>query len=94
LCGTAAGVFSKTVVYPLDTIRKRFQVQGPNRTKFILSDVPLYERGILQTAYTIIQHEGIHALYKGLTPGLLKAGPSSAVAFVVYGQMKAILSKH
>ncbi|KUI62506.1 Mitochondrial thiamine pyrophosphate carrier 1 [Cytospora mali] len=33
LAGTAASVIAKTGVFPLDTVRKRIQVQGPTRTR-------------------------------------------------------------
>ncbi|KAF9585386.1 mitochondrial thiamine pyrophosphate transporter [Lunasporangiospora selenospora] len=39
----------------------------------------------------IVRHEGYLALYKGLTPGLLKAAPSSAVTFLVFSKMGAFV---
>jgi solute carrier family 25 thiamine pyrophosphate transporter 19 len=35
VAGVVASVLSKTAVYPLDTTRKRLQVQGPNRARYV-----------------------------------------------------------
>ncbi|KAJ3068245.1 mitochondrial thiamine pyrophosphate transporter, partial [Quaeritorhiza haematococci] len=78
LAGGIAGVVSKTAVMPFDTIRKRLQIQGPTRRSY-LTPVPHYPHPtILGTAHQIIRQEGFLALYKGLWPGLLKAGPNAA----------------
>ncbi|KAI9327597.1 mitochondrial carrier domain-containing protein [Zopfochytrium polystomum] len=89
MAGGLAGIVSKTVVMPFDVVRKRLQMQGPDRNAFILQDIPRYRtRGFLATAAQIVRHEGALALYKGLFPGLVKAGPSSAVTFYVVGEMR------
>ena len=84
LAGGIAGVVSKSAIFPLDTIRKRLQVQGPTRGRYIHKDIPQYTQGILHCAKEIIRHEGITGLYKGLGVALLKSGPASAVTLWVF----------
>lgn len=40
----------------------------------------------------IIRYEGIHGLFKGTIPSLLKAGPNSAIMFLVYEQTHKLLT--
>ncbi|KAI9486087.1 MAG: mitochondrial carrier domain-containing protein [Benjaminiella poitrasii] len=83
ICGSLAGIVSKTGVFPLDVVRKRLQVQGPHLTEYVVTSIPTYSTvwGCLKT---IISREGLMGLYKGIVPGLLKAGPSGAVYFLMF----------
>jgi solute carrier family 25 thiamine pyrophosphate transporter 19 len=81
--GVMASVFSKTAVYPLDTIRKRLQVQGPTRERYVHRNIPVYS-GVMRTLGHIWKHEGRRGLYRGLTVSLLKAAPASAVTMWTY----------
>ncbi|KAG1195317.1 hypothetical protein G6F70_008328 [Rhizopus microsporus] len=95
ICGSLAGIISKTGVFPLDVVRKRLQVQGPHISKYVIASIPIYSQQIsaFSCMRTIIQTEGYRALYKGLTPGLLKAGPSGAVYFLVFELSKDFIIK-
>jgi solute carrier family 25 (mitochondrial thiamine pyrophosphate transporter), member 19 len=84
LAGGFAGILSKSAIFPLDTIRKRLQVQGPTRERYIHKDIPLYSQGIVKCAGDIIRKEGVGGLYKGLGVALLKSGPSAAVTLWVF----------
>jgi solute carrier family 25 (mitochondrial thiamine pyrophosphate transporter), member 19 len=85
IAGVTASVLSKTAVFPLDTVRKRLQVQGPTRSKYVGGTrMPVYDRGILNTLTTIVSKEGTRGLYRGLTVSLIKAAPASAVTMWVY----------
>lgn len=81
--GVVASVLSKTAVYPLDTTRKRLQVQGPMRDRYIHKNIPTYT-GVMSTLRHIWKHEGRRGLYRGLTVSLLKAAPASAVTMWTY----------
>ncbi|KAH7408312.1 mitochondrial thiamine pyrophosphate carrier 1 [Phaeosphaeria sp. MPI-PUGE-AT-0046c] len=81
--GVVASVLSKTAVYPLDTTRKRLQVQGPNRERYVHRNIPTYS-GVAMTLRHIWQHEGRRGMYRGLTVSLLKAAPASAVTMWTY----------
>lgn len=85
VAGIAASILSKTAVFPLDTVRKRLQVQGPTRSKYVGgARIPVYERGVMKTLKMILRKEGTIGLYRGLTVSLVKAAPSSAVTMWAY----------
>ncbi|KAJ3155004.1 mitochondrial thiamine pyrophosphate transporter [Geranomyces variabilis] len=83
ISGGIAGMLGKLSVMPFDVVRKRLQVQGPERNSYVTGRVPKYPSGLIRCAAQIARQEGWLALYKGVVPALLKAGPSSAVTFAV-----------
>lgn len=95
-CGALSGVISKTVVYPLDMVRKRLQIQGSEQQRSIAGNA---SRGsaapttVWKCMVHIVRQEGYLALYKGLLPGILKAAPASAVTFFVFSQTGALLER-
>ena len=82
LSGTIASVAAKTVVFPLDVIRKRLQVQGPMRERYF-GDVA-ESAGVWETGKFVVGRWGWTGLYKGLGVGLVKSAPASAVTMWVY----------
>lgn len=64
--GVVASVIAKTGVFPFDLIRKRLQVQGPTRSRYVHKNIPVY-KGVFRTMRDIIRHEGRRGLYRGLT---------------------------
>ncbi|KAL0254303.1 mitochondrial thiamine pyrophosphate transporter [Diplodia seriata] len=91
--GMAASVAAKTAVFPLDTVRKRLQVQGPTRARYVHRNIPVYDRGVLATVVAIVRREGVRGLYRGLPVSLLKAAPTSAVTMWTYERvMKVFLA--
>jgi len=66
LTGGIASVTAKTVVFPFDLIRKRLQVQGPTREKYVHKNIPVY-KGVFRTMKDIVKNEGKRGLYRGLT---------------------------
>ncbi|KJX95250.1 mitochondrial thiamine pyrophosphate carrier 1 like protein [Zymoseptoria brevis] len=92
LAGISASVISKSIVFPLDTVRKRLQVQGPSRSRYVGGErIPVYERGVVNTLKTILRREGAIGLYRGLTVSLIKAAPSSAVTMWAYERAIKVL---
>lgn len=92
VAGVMASVLSKSVVFPLDTVRKRLQVQGPTRSKYVGGTrIPVYEQGVLSTIKMILRKEGTLGLYRGLTVSLVKAAPSSAVTMWAYERTMHLL---
>jgi solute carrier family 25 thiamine pyrophosphate transporter 19 len=94
LSGTLASVVAKTGIFPLDLLRKRLQVQGPTRTRYLHHNIPLHAGGIIATAKEIVLREGVRGLYRGLTISLVKAAPASAITMAVYESvLKKLKSK-
>jgi solute carrier family 25 thiamine pyrophosphate transporter 19 len=81
--GVCASIIAKTGTFPLDLIRKRIQVQGPTRGRYIHKNIPEY-KGTVRTMQTILATEGMRGLYRGLTVSLFKAAPASAVTMWTY----------
>ena len=81
--GVMASVLAKTVVFPLDLARKRIQVQGPTRSRYVHKNIP-EARGTLSTLRDIFRRGGPRALYRGLAVSLFKAAPNSAVTMWTY----------
>lgn len=77
--GALSGTFAATVCYPLDTIRRRMQMQGQ-----------MY-RGQLDAFATIWRQEGIRGFYRGWTANTLKVVPQNSIRFVSYEIMKTLL---
>ena len=82
--GVLASVFAKTGVFPLDLIRKRLQVQGPNRVRYVGGKIPVYSRDVWSTGKAIVAREGWRGLYRGLGVGLVKSAPASAITMWTY----------
>jgi len=89
--GMLASVFSKTAVYPLDTVRKRLQVQGPSRALYVHRNIPEYTSGVLGTVKAILLREGVRGMYRVLTVALVKAAPASAVTMWTFERAMATM---
>ncbi|KAI9657199.1 MAG: mitochondrial thiamine pyrophosphate transporter [Trizodia sp. TS-e1964] len=88
--GALASLIAKTGVFPLDLIRKRLQVQGPTREKYVYRNIPVY-KGIGKTFRDIVRIEGWRGLYRGLTVSLFKAAPASAITMWTFERSSRLL---
>lgn len=73
-CGAIAGACGQTAAYPMDLLRRRFQVSS------------MGGRGVAYTSTLgglrlIVRQEGVRGLYKGLWPNFIKVVPSIAIMF-------------
>ncbi|XP_008511489.1 mitochondrial thiamine pyrophosphate carrier isoform X4 [Equus przewalskii] len=83
LCGSGAGVISKTLTYPLDLFKKRLQVGGFEQARATFGQVRSY-KGLLDCARRVLREEGAQGFFKGLSPSLLKAALSTGFVFFWY----------
>ena len=74
ITGALAGVFSVSITYPTDLVRRRLQLQGFD------SSVPKYN-GIIDACKKIYKTESISGFYRGLSATYVKTGPAVAVQF-------------
>eukprot|EP00058_Branchiostoma_floridae_P005731 XP_002591219.1 hypothetical protein BRAFLDRAFT_131411 [Branchiostoma floridae] len=85
VCGAASGVVSKTLVYPLDVVKKRLQVQGFDHARRSFGQVREYT-GPVHCVRCMLREEGARGLFKGLSPSLLKAACTLSLMFSLYEQ--------
>jgi solute carrier family 25 (mitochondrial thiamine pyrophosphate transporter), member 19 len=90
--GVIASIIAKTGTFPLDLVRKRIQVQGPTRAKYVHKNIPVYETGAFNAIRTIVAKEGVRGLYRGLTVSLFKAAPANAVTVWTYERILNLLT--
>lgn len=82
--GASSGAFGASIVYPLNVLRTRLQTQGTVMHRETYT-------GIVDVARKTVQREGYRALYKGLTPNLLKVAPALSITWMVYEKSKRVL---
>tara|TARA_B110000008_G_C16955488_1_gene558029 strand:+ start:175 stop:993 length:819 start_codon:yes stop_codon:yes gene_type:complete len=84
LSGGICGVFSVSIMYPGDLIRRRLQLQNFDPS------VPKYN-GIVDCVRKVVRSEGIRGLYRGLFANYAKTFPTFAIQFYTLDKMKNLL---
>lgn len=83
ICGSASGFFAKLIVYPIDVVKKRLQVQGFEEARQSFGVVRKYN-GVFHCIYVSFRDEGTQFLFKGLSPSLIKSSAVAGINFCVY----------
>lgn len=83
LAGLISGAITASCVQPLDVLKTRLQVQRSGSAKD--------SGGIIGGLRRIVKNEGVHGLYKGLSPSLIALLPNWAVYFTSYDLLKSYL---
>ncbi|CAK6964835.1 mitochondrial thiamine pyrophosphate carrier [Scomber scombrus] len=83
ICGSGAGMISKTMTYPFDLFKKRLQVGGFEEARVRFGQVRSY-RSMADCMVQIAKEEGVRGFFKGLSPSLVKAALSTGLTFFWY----------
>ncbi|XP_068435009.1 mitochondrial thiamine pyrophosphate carrier [Clinocottus analis] len=83
VCGSGAGIISKTITYPFDLFKKRLQVGGFEAARVQFGQVRSY-KGLVDCMVQIAKEEGVRGFFKGLSPSLVKAAMSTGFTFFWY----------
>lgn len=83
VCGSGAGMLSKTITYPFDLFKKRLQVGGFEAARAHFGQVRSYT-GLVDCMVQIAKEEGVRGFFKGLSPSLVKAALSTGFIFFWY----------
>ncbi len=78
LIGGVSGGFGPSVNNPLDVVKTRMQKQV-----ILPGETPKYT-GLMQSCALIAKEEGVLALWKGLTPRLMRIMPGQAITFMTF----------
>lgn len=96
-CGGVAGAIGQTVAYPFDVCRRKLQVSGWKGAA-ALADKEMAKaagemryNGMIDCFIKVVRHEGVGALFHGLSANYVKVAPSIAIAFVTYEEIKKLL---
>jgi solute carrier family 25 (mitochondrial thiamine pyrophosphate transporter), member 19 len=81
MAGTVSGAVSKLIVYPMDTVKKRLQVQSAFGAEG--SGHRMYT-GMSDCIVTMLRTEGVASFYRGLVPSILKTSLSSGLTFGLF----------
>ena len=81
-----AAILAKTLVMPLDVLRKRHQIRL-NTLKLALDKTANVENGpfIWRQLRELWRKEGMRGCFAGWTMAVMKAAPAAALTFTVYG---------
>ncbi|EKG21216.1 Mitochondrial carrier protein [Macrophomina phaseolina MS6] len=82
--GAVSGAVAQTFTYPFDVLRRRFQINT-------MSGMGYQYKSIWDALTTIIKHEGVRGLYKGIAPNLLKVAPSMASSWLSFELTRDLL---
>jgi len=80
VCGGLAAMVAESFTFPMDTAKTRLQIQGTS----------VQYKGAFHTIRTVISEEGILALYKGLSPALLRQAVYGTIKFGMYYTAKDV----
>jgi solute carrier family 25 citrate transporter 1 len=87
LIGGFSGGMGPTVNNPLDVVKTRMQKQ------VIKPGHPAKYTGLMQACAVIAKEEGVLALWKGITPRLMRIVPGQAITFMTYEFVSSNLIK-
>ncbi|XP_031108857.1 adenine nucleotide transporter BT1, chloroplastic/mitochondrial-like [Ipomoea triloba] len=82
LIGSAAGAISSSATFPLEVARKHMQAGALNGRQY---------QNMLHALVSVLEHEGIPGLYRGLGPSCVKIVPAAGISFMCYEACKRIL---
>ena len=85
--GLIAGAVSKTILMPMDVVKRRMQTQNLRMLSDYTVIPPSYPQAILSTLRAIIRYEGYKALWSGWSMTVLKSAPATAITFQVYNYL-------
>jgi len=86
--GGLSGGMGPLVNNPLDVVKTRLQKQVVQEGR-----APKYT-GLMQACLLIAKEESAFALWKGITPRLLRIMPGQAITFTTYEAISSMMVKH
>lgn len=86
LNGALSGIVAKSMIYPLDVVKRRLQVQGFEQARAAFGQIQKFN-GVIDCFVKTARNEGIFGFYKGYFPSMIKSGLATSIVFLTYEQM-------
>lgn len=86
-----ASAVAETATFPLDITRARLQIQGELVSKGSVAERAAY-RGAIQTMTGIVREEGFTALFRGLSPAVIRHAVYTGARMNIYEYLRSALS--
>ncbi|EDO19595.1 hypothetical protein Kpol_1018p133 [Vanderwaltozyma polyspora DSM 70294] len=93
--GAISGVISRTITFPLDTIRRRLQIRTSSELGQMTNNGYIgkhMQRSAITLCVQIVRDEGVKVLFRGIGLGLLKSVPNTAINLWVYENLMRVLT--
>mmetsp|Transcript_32134 Transcript_32134/g.76197 ORF Transcript_32134/g.76197 Transcript_32134/m.76197 type:complete len:378 (-) Transcript_32134:190-1323(-) len=84
VAGASAATVAHILTYPMDTVRRRMQLQGAGGMAMIY-------KSSWDCAKQMARKEGVISLYRGLTATCIRGVPNTGIQFAVYEGLKSLL---
>ncbi|KAH7910861.1 mitochondrial carrier domain-containing protein [Hygrophoropsis aurantiaca] len=81
IAGAGGGLIASIVTCPLDVVKTKLQAQRA------IHGQPGYQ-GVIDIVKTVVRHDGLRGMYRGLGPTILGYLPTWAIYFTVYDGIK------
>lgn len=94
VAGSAGGIVANAIVYPLDIIKTRLQVQLNDTDSEKTSDKSTRYKGTLDALTKILEEEGCSGLYSGLPGCSIGVASTNFVYFYAYSWLKTVLASN
>jgi hypothetical protein len=89
--GALSGIASSLLLFPVDSIRRRMQVEkilchGPDSSSNSNSKIDRIKSsgGAIAEVVRVLKGDGVRGLYRGIVPELLKVTPMVSITFCIY----------
>lgn len=95
IAGSTGAVLANTLVYPLDIVKTRLQVQMKRKPGDVAAQAPdsQHYEGTLHAIKTIIENEGLEGLYTGLVGTLVGVASTNFAYFYWYSIVRDVYMK-
>ncbi|RKF56648.1 Peroxisomal adenine nucleotide transporter 1 [Golovinomyces cichoracearum] len=94
IAGATGAVIANAIVYPLDIVKTRIQVQIKKRPGDLAEDDPTYYKSISDAFQKIIHRDGISGLYTGINGSLLGVASTNFAYFYWYSILRTCYMKY
>lgn len=93
IAGSAGGIVSVAVTYPLDLVRARITVQTAS-LKLLNKGKMVKPPGVWETLRDVVSKEGgFWALYRGIVPTTMGVAPYVAINFALYEKLRDLMNE-